>query len=59
MGSIDVSSCRCWVGVSLVQPVMMRFAVLSMTWSLLYCVGDMIGEYIVFAYSRCGRMSAL
>ena len=45
--------------VSRVQPVMMRFAVLSICWSSLSCVSEMMGEVMVLAYSILGLVMAL
>ena len=58
-GSIVVSSCRCWMSVSLVHPVASRSAVFWMICSLLMFVSDVRGDQIVDAYSMTGRVMAL
>ena len=59
MGSICVSSCRCWMLVSRVQPVAMRSALFWMICSFPMFVCDVCGDQIVEAYSRMGRVMAL
>ena len=59
MGRTLVSSCRCCVFVSVVLPVAMRNAVFWMVCSLFDCVSVMIGDQMVLAYSRMGRVMAL
>ena len=49
MGSMLVSSCRCWVFVSLVLSVMIRSAVFCSVCTLF--VSDIIGDQIVLPYS--------
>ena len=59
IGSNWVSSCRCCIFVSVMQPVAMRSALFCMIWSLLMFVCEMIGDHVCDAYSRMGRVMAL
>lgn len=59
MGRIWVSSCRCCVLVSLVQPVMILRAWFCIICSLFVFVSEMIGDHMVFAYSMMGRVIVL
>ena len=59
MGSVSVSSCRCYMFVSCVHPVAVLNAGFCMTWSLLMMVEDAIGEHSDETYSRAGLMTAL
>ena len=51
VGSMLVSSCRCCVCVSHVQPVVMHSAIFCMVCSLFVFVSDIIGDHIVLPYS--------
>ena len=59
MGSVSVSSCRCCMFVSCVQPVAGLNAAYCMTCSLLMLVEDGIGDHTEEAYSRAGLIAAL
>ena len=59
MGKMWVSSCRCCILVSLVQPVAMRSALFCIICSLLMLVCEIMGDQIVDAYSNMGRVMAL
>lgn len=59
IGSISVSSWRCCVFVSIVQPVMVRSAAFCTVCSLLMLVSEAIGDQMVFAYSSVGRVMDL
>ena len=59
MGSMLVSSCRCCMGVSCVHPVAIRKALFYMVCSFSVFVGEIVGDQIVEAYSRMGRVIAL
>ena len=59
MGSMLVSSCRCCMGVSCVHPVAILKALFCMSCSLSVFVGEIVGDQIVDAYSRMGRVMAL
>lgn len=58
-GRTFVSSCRCCVFVSLVQPVAMRRAVFCIVCRCLVFVLEMIVLHVVFAYSNMGRVMVL
>ena len=59
MGSVSVSSCRCYMFMSCVNPVAVLNAVFCMTCSLLMLVEDAIGDYTEEAYSRAGFITVL
>ena len=59
MGSVSVSSCRCCMFVSCVNPVAVLNAAFCMTCSLLMLVEDAIGDHTEEAYSRAGLITAL
>ena len=59
MGSVSVSSCRCCMFVSWVNPVAVLNAAFGMTCSLLMLVEDTIGDDTEKAYSRAGLITAL
>ena len=59
MGSVSVSSCRCCMFVSRVNPVAVLNAAFCMTCSLLMLVKDARGDHMEEAYSRAGLISAL
>ena len=59
IGSMWVSSCKCCMFVSVVQPVAMRRALFCMIWSLLTFVCERVGDHVGEAYSRMGRGIAL
>ena len=59
MGSMNVSSCRCYMFVSSVHPVAVLNAAFCMTYSLLMLVEDARGDHMEEAYSRAGLMTAL
>ena len=59
MGSVSVSSCRCCMLVSCVQPVAVLNAAFCMTCSLLMLVEDERGDHTEEAYSRAGIITAL
>ena len=52
MGSVSVSSCRCCMFVSCVDPVAVFNAGFCMTYSLLMLVEDAIGDHTEEEYSR-------
>ena len=59
MGSMSVSSCRCFIFVSCVHPVAVLNASFCMTYSLLMLVEDARGNHMEEAYSRAGLLTAL
>ena len=59
MGSVSVSSCRCWMFVSCVHPVTVLNAAFCMTCSLLMLVEDAIGDHTEEEYSRAGLITAI
>ena len=59
MGRMLVSSCRCCMFVSCVNPVQALRAAFCMTCSLLMLVGVAIGNHMDEAYSRVGLVTAL
>ena len=59
MGSVSVSSCRCYMFVSCVHPVVYLNAAFCMTCSLFMLVEDARGDHIEEAYSRAGLITAL
>ena len=59
MGSMSVSSCRCYMFVSCVHPVAVLNAVFCMTCSLLMLGEDAIGDHMKEAYSRAGLIAGL
>ena len=59
MGWVGVSSCRCCVFVSCVNPVAVPNAKFCMTCSLLMVVEDARGDHMEDAYSRAGLVTAL
>ena len=58
MGSMSVSSCKCYVFVSCVHPVAVLNAAFCMTCSLLMLVEDAIGDHTEEAYYRAGLITA-
>ena len=58
-GRTLVSSCKCCIGVVLVQPVAIRSAVFCVICSLSVCVFLVSGCQAVCAYVRTGRMNCL
>ena len=50
MSSVCVSSCRCWVFVSVVHPVAILSAVFCVICSLLMFVSDASGDHMVETY---------
>ena len=58
-GSMLVSSCRCWMFVSLVHPVMILRALFWTVCSLFSWVLEMTGAHMVHAYSSKGLVSIL
>lgn len=58
-GSTDVSSCRCCMFVSCVQPVAVLSAVFCIVCSLFMFVFDVMGDQTVLLYSRMGRVIVL
>ena len=59
MGSMCVSSCRCYVFVSVVHPVPIMSAVFCVICCLLMCVSDAIGDHMVETYSSMRLVMAL
>ena len=59
MGSVSVSSCRCYMYVSFVHPVAVLNAAFCMTCSLLMLVKDARGDHMEEAYSRAGLITVL
>ena len=59
MESMSVSSCRCCMFVSCVNPGAVLNIAFCMTCSLLMLVEDAIGDHMEEAYSRAGLMTAL
>ena len=59
MGSVSVSSSRCCMFVSCVDPVAVLNAALCMTCSLLMLVEDAIGDHTEETYSRARLITAL
>ena len=59
VGSVSVSSCRCSMFVSCVQPVAVLNAAFCMTCSLFILVEDAIGDHTEEEYSRAGLITAL
>ena len=59
MGSVSVSSCRCYMFISYVHPVTILNAAFCMTCSLLMLIEDEIGDHTEEAYSRAGLITAL
>ena len=59
MGSVRVSSCRCWMFVSCVHYVAVLNAAFCMTCSLLMLVEDARGDHMEEAYSRVRLITAL
>ena len=59
IGSVSVSSCRCFMCVSCVHPVAVLNAAFCMTCSLLMLVEDAIGDHTEEAYSRAGLITDL
>ena len=59
MSSVCVSSCRCCVFVSVVQPVAILSAVFCVICSLLMFVSDASGDHMVETYSSMGIVMAL
>ena len=59
MGSVCVSSCRCCVFVSVVDPVAILSAVFCVICSLLMFVSDAFGDHMVETYSSMGLVMAL
>ena len=59
MGSVSVSSCRCYMCVSCVHPASVLNAAFCMTCSSLMLVEHTRGDHIEEAYSRAGILTAL
>ena len=59
MGRVCVSSCRCWVYVSVVHPVAILSAVFCVICSLLIFVSGVSGVHMVETYSSMGIVMAL
>ena len=59
MGSVSVSSCRCYMFVSWVHPVAVLIAAVCMTSSLLMLVEVASGDHMEEAYSRAGLINAV
>ena len=59
MGRVCVSSCRCYVFVSVVHPVAILSAVFCVICSLLMFVSDASGDHMVETYSSIGLVMAL
>ena len=59
MGSVSVSSCRCYMFVSCVHHVSVLNAAFCMTCSLLMLVEDARGDHTEAEYSRAGLITAL
>ena len=59
MGSVSVSSCRCYIFVSCVQPVTFLNTDVCMTCSLLMMVEDARGDHMEDLYSIAGLITAL
>ena len=57
MGSMSVSSCRCYMFVSYVHPVAVLNTALCMTCRLLLLVEDARGDHMEEVYSRTGLMT--
>ena len=57
MGSMSVSSCRCFV--SCVHPMVVLNTAFCMTCSLLMLVEDATGDHMEEAYSRAGLSTSL
>ena len=54
MGSVSVSSCRCYMFVSCVHPVAVLNTAFCMTYSLLMLVKNRIDDHTEETYSRAG-----
>ena len=59
MGSVSVSSCRCYMFVSCVNPVAVLNAVFCMTCCLLMLVEAARADHMEEAYLQAGLMTAL
>ena len=59
MGSMSVSSCRCCMFVSCVNPVVVLRAAFCMTCRLLMLTEDAKGDHMEEAYSRAGLITAV
>ena len=59
MGSVSVSSCRCYMFVSCVHPMAVLNAAFCRTCSLLMLVEDARGDHMEEAYTRAGLITAL
>ena len=59
MGSMSVSSCRCYMFMSCVHPVAVLNTTFCMTCSLLMLVKDAIDNHTEETYSRAGLITAL
>ena len=59
MGSVSVSSCRCCMFVSCVNPVTVLYSAFCMTCSLLMLIEDARGDHMEEAYFRAGLMTAM
>ena len=57
MGSVSVSSCRCYMVVSCVHPVAVLNAAFCLTCSLLMLVEDAIADHTEEAYSGAGLIT--
>jgi len=58
-GRVDVSSCKCCVSVSAVQPVIIFNEVFCVTCSLFRLVSEINGDQMVLAYSILGSIRVL
>ena len=59
MGSVSVSSCRCYMFVSCVHPVAVLNAAFCMSCSLLVLVEDARADHMEEAYSRACLITSL
>ena len=59
MGSVIVSSCRCWMFLSCVHPVAVLNAAFCMACSLFMLVEDARGDHMEDTYSRDSLINAL
>ena len=59
MGSMSVSSCRCYIFLSCVHPVAVLNAAFCMTCNLLKMVDDTSADHMEDAYSTADLMTVL
>ena len=59
MGSVSVSSCRCYMFMSCVHPVAVLNTTFYMTCSLLMLVKNTIDDHTEETYSRAGLITTL